>query len=100
MLLTNATGFLLALGTLGAAAWPDLARALREGEAPPEAAAPAFASVYVMGHWAAGQGVADLSTQPFCEGLPVLTLDGPVARLTLPDFHGATVVRDLPLTSL
>lgn len=84
LLIANDADFLLALGTPGA----------------PPAATPAaaFASVYILGHWADGAGIADLSTQPFCEGAPVLTRDGDRARLILPDFHGVVVARDLALT--
>lgn len=98
LLIGNDTGFLLGLGQREAPAWPTLAQALREGEAAPGDAAAAFASVYVMGHWDGPQGIADLSTQPFCEGHAVLTRD--VSELTLPDFFGAPAPRTLRLTPL
>ena len=88
VLFRNAQNFLLALGRPGAPARPDLAGALSDGTAQAADAAPVFASVYILGHWHGGNGVADLSTQPFCEGRPVLHLDGPRADLVLPDFHG------------
>lgn len=100
MMLGNDTGFVLALGQRGAPAWPTLAQALRDGDAAPADAEPAFASVYLMGHWDGGQGIADLSTQPFCEGRAVLTCDEGSAKLTLPDFHGAIVTRALHLSHL
>lgn len=100
MLLRNAEGFLLALGQRGAASWPRLAQDLRDGLAKTADAAQAFASVYVLGHWVGGAGIADLSTQPFCEGRAVLTAGADAARLVLPDFEGREVVRTLRLTPL
>lgn len=100
LLLGNGGSFLLALGRRGAPSWPALAEALREGRAAPAEAAPAFASVYVLGHWDDGTGIADLSTQPFCEGQPVLAREGAAARLVLPDFHGREIARTLRLASL
>lgn len=98
MLLTNDAGFLLSLGQREAADWPGLAAALRYGDATQADAAPAFASVYVMGHWDGAQGIAALSTQPICEGRPVLSRDG--TALTLPDFYGHGVTHALQLSPL
>jgi hypothetical protein len=98
MLLTNDSGFLLALGQRDAPVWPDLAAALTAGIAAAGDAAPAFASIYVMGHWEGANGIADLSTQPFCEGRPVLAREG--GTLTLPDFHGRTLTQSLSLSPL
>lgn len=100
MLLSNGDVFVLGLGQQDAPAWPNLAQALRDGDAAPADAASAFASVYVMGRWDGAQGVADLSTQPYCEGQAVLTRSAVSADLTLPDFHGALVTRTLHLTPL
>ncbi len=99
-LLTDNQTFVLGLGACDAAAWPTLAQALHSGEARPADAAEAFRSVYVMGHWDGPQGIADLSTQPFCEGQPVLTRGHDSATLTLPDFHGALVQHRLRLSPL
>ncbi len=100
MLISNGTGFVLGLGQRDAPARPSLVQALREGTADPAEAAPAFASVYAMGRWRGAQGVADLSTQPFCEGHVVLTRGPGGTDLTLPDFHGTSVTRTLRLTPL
>ncbi len=101
LLIANTTHFLLGLGQRLASSWPDLPAALRGGMATAPAAEVAFAaSVYVMGHWQGNAGMADLSTQPFCEGLAVLHRDKGGARLTLPDFHGRTQVHSLSLTPL
>lgn len=88
LLIANDSQFVLGLGQRNAPAFPGLAAALREGTATAAEAAAAFASVYVMGHWQGIAGIADLSTQPFCEGQAVLQRDHLRARLTLPDFHG------------
>jgi hypothetical protein len=100
MLISNDRDFVLGLGQRGAAAWPSLANALRDGEADPAAAAMAFHSVYVMGHWEGTRGIADLSTQPFCEGRAVLARGKDAATLTLPDFNGAEVTRTLRLSPI
>lgn len=100
LLIGNADAFLLALGRRGAPARPDLAAALRDGTAMSGDAAPAFASVYILGHWRDGTGIADLSTQPFCEGRPVLSRQPGTARLALPDFHGREVAQTLRLQPL
>jgi hypothetical protein len=98
MLISNERAFVLALGQRGSSASPQLAQALRDGTARADEAAHAFGSVYVMGRWQGGQGIAELSTQPFCEGDAVLTLDQTRAELTLPDFHGALHIRALRLS--
>lgn len=100
LLVGNDATFLLGLGQRGAPAWPTLAQALRDGDAAPGDAAAAFGSVYVMGHWDGARGVADLSTQPFCEGHAVLTRDTDSAALTLPDFDGTPVTRALRLRAV
>lgn len=100
LLISHASTFLLALGHDAAPAWPALAQSLRDGTATPRDAAPAFASVYILGHWQDGAGIADLSTQPFCEGHAVLTRSGPTARLALPDIDGRIRTQDLRLSPL
>jgi hypothetical protein len=100
LLIASDTQFLLGLGQREAPAFPALAAALREGTATAAEAEAAFASVYVMGHWQGSAGIADLSTQPFCEGQAVLRRDGATARLTLPDFHGRMQEQILRLTPL
>lgn len=96
-LLSNATTFLLALGDRVTPTTGPLVAALRDGTASAGDAAAAFASVYVLGHWEGGAGIADLSTQPFAEGRAVLTRDG---LMTLPAFDGRIAPRPLPLTQL
>ncbi|NJM82563.1 MAG: hypothetical protein HC844_08720 [Tabrizicola sp.] len=54
----------------------------------------------MTGHWDGAEGIADLSTQPFCEGSSVLARRKGAAELTLPDFHGAAVARVLRLAPL
>lgn len=98
LLLTNDRSFLLGLGQKDAAADPLLAQVLRTGEALPADAGQAFRSVYVMGHWDGMTGIADLSTQPFCEGRGVL--DRSDNTLTLPDFDGMTGTQTLRLSPL
>ncbi|MFN4130121.1 MAG: hypothetical protein ACK4GC_09935 [Paracoccaceae bacterium] len=100
MLVSSETSFVLALGHRGSAALTSLRQALDDGDAVPADAEPAFASVYVMGHWDGGQGIAELSTQPFCEGMSVLTCHENHIRLTMPDFRGAHITRDLRLSAL
>ena len=73
---------------------------LRESDAALADAEPAFASVYVKGHWDDRQGIADLSIHPFCEGRADLTCDDGRAKLTLPDFHGTIDTRAIRLTHL
>ncbi len=97
LLLTDMTTFLLALGPRDAPPTSPLADALRDGTATVRDAAPAFASVYILGHWQGDSGIAHLSTQPFAEGRAVLTRDG---TLTLPAFDGKTITRPLPLSPL
>lgn len=100
LLIGNDRQFLLGLGHPGAPAWPGLAAALCAGQASPQEAAAVFQSVYVLGHWRGGDGIADLSTQPFCETHAVLRRDAAGARLTLPDFHGRMQEQTLHLTAL
>lgn len=100
LLIASDTQFLLGLGQRGAPACPGLVAALRAGTATVADAEAAFASVYVMGRWQGTAGIADLSTQPFCEGRAVLARDGATARLTLPDFHGRLQAHVLHLTPL
>ena len=100
MLISNDKAFVLGLGQRDAPAWPTLLQSLRDGIADPADAATAFASVYVMGRWDGLKGIADLSTQPFCEGHAVLTRDIDSADLTLPDFHGSIIAQHLHLTPL
>lgn len=101
LLMANETQFVLGLGRRDAPDWAGLPAALREGTAKVGDAKDAFASVYLMGHWQKTAGIADLSTQPFCEGHAVLWCDQATARLTLPDFHGQMqdhILRLCPLT--
>jgi hypothetical protein len=98
LLITSNRAFVLGLGQRNAVAQPELAQALQNGEASPADAAEAFLSVYVLGHWDGAQGIADLSTQLFCEGHAILARDA--ATLTLPDFHGAVVSQTLRLSPL
>ena len=100
LLIASDTHFLLALGQREAPARPELIAALEAGTATAAEAEPAFASVYVLGHWQGAAGVADLSTQPFCEGREVLQRDAGRARLTLPDFHGRLQDQRLELSPL
>ena len=100
LLIANDTHFLLGLGQGDAHARPDLAAALMDGTATAGDARASFASVYVMGHWQGADGVAELSTQPFCEGKPVLQRDQATARLTLPDFDGRAQEHLLRLSPL
>jgi hypothetical protein len=100
LLLSNAITFLLALGQQGAPAFPTLAQDLRDGHAQAGDAADVFASVYVLGHWEDGSGIADLSTQPFCEGTAVLNRLSDRADLVLPDFHGRSFSQSLRLSAL
>lgn len=53
-----------------------------------------FASTYALGNWEGADGVATLSTNPFCEGQTVLRRD---AGFTwhAPSFDGATTARRL-----
>ena len=91
LLMHNARDFLLALGQPGAPARPELPAALAEGTAQSAQAAPVFASIYILGHWDGTDGIADLSTQPFCEGWPVLQSNSAGTDLILPDVHGRTI---------
>ncbi len=100
LLIASDRQFLLCLGQPNAPAWVGLAAALCDGTAGVNDAELAFASVYVMGHWHEGAGIADLSTQPFCEGHAVLQRDHATTRLTLPDFHGRMQEHILRLTPL
>ena len=99
VLVTGPALFLLVLGAADTPARPDLAIALRAGQATAADAAPAFDAVCLMGRIEAGRGVATLSTQPFCEGHEVLALGQDNATLTLPGFDGSTRRRDLDLLS-
>lgn len=98
LLLSDDRQFVLGIGKRGAAADPALAAALRGGSALPADAAAVFDSVYVLGRWDGGEGIAELSTQPFCEGTAVLHLGAADARLTLPDFFGSQVTMTLRLS--
>lgn len=100
LLLSHDAGFVLALGQRGAPSWPGLPEALRDGSASAEEVSDAFASVYVLGHWSGEEGIADLSTQPFCEGHAVLSRRGDSAQLVLPDFHGRMVEQTLRLSEI
>ncbi len=100
VLIADDSQFVLGLGQRGAPAFFGLAAALREDTATAAEAAAAFASVYVMGHWQGSDGIADLSTQPFCEGQAVLQRDHATARLSLPDVHGRMQEKVLRLTPL
>lgn len=100
LLITNDTHFLLSYGQRDAPAWPELAAKLRAGTAQTIEAEAAFASFYVMGLWQGAAGIAELSTQPFCEGQAVLHRDQGGARLTVPDFHGRRQEHTLRLTAL
>lgn len=100
LLVANETQFLLCLGQRDTPARTGLAAALCDGTAMVSDAELAFASVYVMGHWQESEGIADLSTQPFCEGQAVLQRDLATTRLTLPDFHGRMQEKILRLTPL
>lgn len=98
LLLSDGSRFLLGIGKRGAAANPALIAALRAGSALPADAAKVFDSVYVLGRWDGGEGIAELSTQPFCEGTAVLQLGAADARLKLPDFFGSLVAMTLHLS--
>ncbi len=79
--------FLLALGDPAAPPTAPLADALAHGERPASLARH-FATGYALGHWEGALGVADLSTNPFEEGTPVLERHGTGLRWLGQTFHG------------
>ncbi|MEO1178734.1 MAG: hypothetical protein AAFV87_16665 [Pseudomonadota bacterium] len=66
------TVFLLALGEPDAPSTSGILSALERGEQPEALSAHPW-SGYTMGHWDGDIGIARLSTNPFCEGHPVLS---------------------------
>lgn len=71
VLVSSDTLFLLALGRPDAKPSAPLLAALATGTRPPEVARH-FAGLYALGRWQGAHGIADLATDPFLEGRPVL----------------------------
>ena len=71
ILVQSDTLFLLAMGDPAALPTTQIRDALAHGDRP-EGLARHFATGYALGHWDGATGIADLSTNPFDEGIPVL----------------------------
>lgn len=70
VMIESETSFLIGLGPVPSGTSADLISALNGGTGVPEGH---FASTYCLGTWDGNDGVADLCTNPFCEGTVVLT---------------------------
>ncbi len=70
-LLVTEKRFLLALDRCGGPTRDEVDEMLARG-ARRDALHARFAGAYVLGHWAGGKGIAQISTNPFLEGRPVL----------------------------
>ncbi|MEL7089259.1 MAG: hypothetical protein AAGL98_12605, partial [Planctomycetota bacterium] len=88
ILVENETTFMLGLGPEPTEDSSSLRDALAMGAASIDDLAAHFQSIYCLGQWRGGQGVAVISTNPFAEGSVVLERDGGL-RWRGPDFFGA-----------
>jgi len=70
-LLLSDSLFILGIGTVDAPGTAPLINSLQKGVVP-ASAQQLFSSQYCFGHWDGDEGVAILSTNPFCETKPVL----------------------------
>ena len=87
VLVISDSRFLLGLGTPGAPSSAPLRAALQAGSLP-DGIAEQFRGLYLLGRWYGGQGVALLCTNPFLEGMRVLTRRPGGYAFTGMDFHG------------
>jgi len=90
--------FVFGLGTPNAPPTDALQNALAAGERPDAALADVFDRVHIYGRWQGAHGIAELATNPFLEGLRVLTSgpDGVVFHHIA--YDGA--VSEIPLVSV
>lgn len=72
VVIENDAMFMLAIGGEPRGTTSALIQALDKGTAQTAALHAHFASTYVLGRWHGAQGIAALSTNPFCEGQVVL----------------------------
>lgn len=94
-LVSIGNAFVLGIGTPGAATTKPLIAALETGSKPADLPR-LFDGFHAFGHFDGSRGIADLATNPFAEGLPVVTLapdgviwhrmgfDGSARDVTLP----------------
>lgn len=94
VLVENDEVFLMAMGPKPNGTSADLKTALRENTADPADIAAHFASIYCLGMWEGSDGVAKLSTNPFCEGQPVLHR-GTAFEWSPPTFDGISAPQRL-----
>lgn len=95
VLVSGEAVFLLALGPMPQGTSSDAIKVLERGHVN-AAVRQYFNSLYCLGHWQGDTGIADLATNPFCEGLPVLSRSDGIT-LNAPGFDG--VVTTTPLTT-
>ena len=75
LLLVSDSLFILSVGTVNAPSTASLKASLRKG-AVPASVQLLFSSQYCFGRWDGNNGVAELSTNPFCENRRVIFRDG------------------------
>jgi hypothetical protein len=90
VLITSETEFLIALGPTPTDTSTDLRASLMRGDATAADLRRHFASVYCVGVWQGSDGLAQLSTNPFCEGQAVLARDAGF-RWQGPTFDGQRI---------
>lgn len=98
VLIADDATFLIALGQVPQGTSEPLQEALRTGQRDAPALRAHFASTYALGTWQDNSGIVTLSTNPFCEGRPVL-LRGPEWVWLAPDFDGRQELRPLSLSA-
>lgn len=87
VLVASDTVFLLGLGRPAADPSGALIEALRRGDRP-EGVAAQFDSLYAFGHWHGADGIAELCTDPFLEGAPVMKRKAGITVLLRATFDG------------
>ena len=90
LLLVSDSLFILGAGNVSAPSTASLKAALRNGEVPGSAQL-LFSSQYCFGHWDGDNGVAELSTNPFCENKRVLFRDQKDIKWVQHCFDGSQV---------
>ncbi|WP_298973210.1 hypothetical protein [uncultured Roseobacter sp.] len=94
VLIENHSVFLVAVGPVPQGNTTALTAHLKTGDASPEALRQHFESTYCMGHWDGESGIAELATNPFCEGREVLQR-GSAFHWSGPTFDGETYAQVL-----
>ena len=91
LLLVSDSLFILGVGAVSAQGTASLKASLQKGEVPASAQL-LFSSQYCLGRWDGNDGIAELSTNPFCENSRVVFRDGENIKWVQYCYDGSQVI--------